>query len=161
MTPPRTPSPRRPGAATAALGTGARVIDLANEDWCWAQLAGTTRATLFARCAGRTVALDVNYTLDDEEIHIPIASDHALLHVFAGQQVALVLAGRSNDGVRWVVRASGLAVLRLFAAADALSQARRNHPAYHAAVPVDDDALLVLPANRLRGYHENPLDAIT
>jgi hypothetical protein len=158
MSQPLPPVVRRAENRSRTLDDGARIIDLADPDWCWSQLAGSTRGVLCSLGPGRTATLDVEYTLHDEEIFIPIASDHELLHLLAAQEVTLGLVGFDEEGLKWVVRVTGVAGLSLpFSAPDLLDSSRRSHPAHRAASP-DPDALLVLPSERIRGYHEARLN---
>jgi hypothetical protein len=155
VTQPLSPDARRVGNGPRTLDDGARVIDLADPDWCWSQLAGSTRGALCPCGPGRPATLDVEYTLHDEEIFIPIASDHELLHLLADREVTLGLVGFDDDGLKWVVRVTGIAGLSLpFSAADLFGSSRRSHPAHRGSASPDVDAMLVLPSERIRGYHE-------
>jgi hypothetical protein len=155
MTQPLLPGSGHAENRARTLDAVARVIDLADTDWCWSQLAASTRGVLSSRNFGRSANLDVEYTLDDEEIFIPIAYDHELLHLLAAQEVTLGLEGRDDDGLKWVVRVTGVANLSLLTAPDLFGPS--SHPAHRVAAPLDPDALLVLPSERIRGFHETPL----
>jgi hypothetical protein len=155
-------APHRPGDApktgsrsSAPTEPGARVIDLADLDWCWSQLRSTTHGVLSSR--GRAVSLDVTYTMEEANLLIPVAWDHEVLHLLAGCEVALGLSGREPDGLRWVVRVTGVAALSLVpSSAGTYAAARRSHPAL--GVASQPSSALLLPVDRLRGYHETPLD---
>lgn len=142
---------------TAATEPGARVIDLADLDWCWSQLRRTTRGVLSARSPRRTLDLDVTYTVEGQDLLIPVVWNREVLHLLAGCEVALGLAGREPDGLRWVVRVTGVAALSLVpSAARTYAASRRSHPAL--GRDSRPSSALLLPVERLRGYHETPLD---
>lgn len=157
-------APHRPGDAptttrltSAATEPGARVIDLADLDWCWSQLRSTTRGVLSSRSPRRPVNLDVTFTVADRNILIPVTWDQEVLHLIAGWEVALGLAGAEPDGLRWVVRVTGVADASLVPAGSGTYFAsRRSHPAL--GVASRPSSALLLPVDRLRGYHETPLD---
>lgn len=157
MTQPHPPAdgPARPGSTTGR--TGARVIDLADPDWCWARLRQATRGILSASHLERPRGLDVACTLVDRHLLLTPEQDRNLLPVLADRELTLGLAGRGDDGLRWVVRVTGVAALTCLPfAPDALEDCRDSHPA-RGAGPRAGNALL-LPVGRLRGYSETPLD---
>jgi hypothetical protein len=158
-------APHRPGdvgttttrSLTAATERGARVIDLADLDWCWSQLRSTTHGVLSSRSPRKAVSLDVSYVVEGQNLVIPVAWDHEVLHLLAGCEVALGLSGREPDGLRWVVRVTGVAALSLVpSSSGTYAASRRSHPAL--GVDSQPSSALLLPVERLRGYHETPLD---
>jgi hypothetical protein len=140
-----------------ASASEARVIDLADPGWCWLQLRNTALGVLSTRSRRSPLDMDVAYTVVGDEILIPIPWDSEALHLLAGRDVTLSLTGRDEDSLRWVVRATGNAEFAMVPlASDTVAQCRSSHPA-HGATSESTDTM-VLTVDRLRGYHETPLD---
>jgi hypothetical protein len=132
----------------------ARVIELGDPDWCWSHLVTATHGVLTSPGSPGTAGHDVTYAVVDRELVVAARKDGRVLQLLAGSEVELDLTGRADDGVRWVVRATGLAEPTFLRGAAASPAGSGNgRPARQ--VPVD--ALLV-PAFRLRGYREAPLE---
>jgi hypothetical protein len=129
------------------------VIDLATPAWCWARLLSTTEGVLSSLREKKARGVAVSYTVGHGQVLIPIASFSAG-RLLAGSAVTLGLSGRAEDGLRWVVRATGVPVLSVLAG-DSLTASRNSHPA-RSSEPEGVDALL-LRIDRLRGYRETPL----
>jgi hypothetical protein len=140
----------------ARSGPGAQLIDLGTLDWCWSHLSGGNQGTLSSCGPGRSVNLAVQYAVIEEQIVIPYAPDPEVLHLLGGLEVTLGLVGRSEAGLRWVVRVTGFAERSVVPTDPAtLAGCRRSHPAQGSPPP----GALLLPVRRLRGYHETPLQA--
>jgi hypothetical protein len=130
----------------------ASVTDLGTLEWCWARLLTSTEGMLFSHAGLRPPRLAVRYSVEDGQVQIPMGSfpGAALL---VGSQVTLGLAGHAGDGLRWVVRASGVAQLSTLTV-DSLDARRDRRPARY---PVPEAArTLLLDVDRLRGYHRAP-----
>lgn len=151
------PASTRSPSTLAGPDPDAHVIDLATPDWCWSRLLGTTVGVLSSRGARGPLSLPVTYTVDDGRVLIPIESFSETAHLFAGRVLSLGLAGHAQDGLCWVVRATGVAHLSLLAHGT-LVACRSSHPA-HGGAPHGSDALL-LAVDRLRGYFETPLHPV-
>jgi hypothetical protein len=144
---------RRPVEPTSE----ARVIELGDPDWCWSHLLTATHGVLTSPGTPGAVSHHVTYTVVDRQLVVAAAEDGRVLQLLAGSEVELDLSGRAGNGVRWVVRATGLAEPTfLRGAAASLDGSRSSHPARGAGqVPVDG---LLMPAFRLRGYRDAPLE---
>jgi hypothetical protein len=155
---PGDPPPADPGGPPpfAQPHPEGRVVDLATLDWCWMRLLSTSEGVLSSRGGRRPPSMAVGYTVDDGKVLIPIGTFSAAARLLAGTQATLGLAGHGEDGLRWVVRATGVALLSVMAA-DSLAACRNSHPARSSAPPGAD--ALLLSIDRIRGYHESPLGA--
>lgn len=159
MTQPSGPDDRPTGAPSspARSQVGAQVIDLGDLDWCWRRLHHATRGTLSSPGAQKPVGLDVAYVVTEGQIVISAVAGSGVLQRLSGTEVTLGLVGRSSDGTRWVVRATGVAQHSLVPARSAtVTGCRGSHPAR--GVDLAQVDALVLPRYRLRGYRETPLD---
>jgi hypothetical protein len=132
---------------------GAHVTDLGTLEWCWARLLTTTEGVLFARRGLERANLSVHFRVEDGQVQIPIGPFPGAAHLLGGATVTLGLAGHADDGLRWVVRATGTALLSILET-DSLTASRSSHPARRVE-PQGPDALL-LNVDRLRGYHQAP-----
>jgi hypothetical protein len=155
--------PIRPGGPPSTLGDppafagpdlDARVIDLASAAWCWSHLRSSTEGVLSSAGGRKPADLAVTYVVDDGQILIPSGSFVDAARLLVGTEVSLGLSGRA-EGLRWVVRATGLALLSVLPG-DSLTACRDRHPAQGTAF-LSSDALL-LRIDRLRGYFETSLD---
>jgi hypothetical protein len=150
-------TPTNSPATAAGSDPDARVIDIAAPARCWAHLRQTTEGVLSSRSARGSASLVVGYTVDDRQITIPIGSTDEAVHLLAGHEVTLSLTGHDDEGLRWVVRATGVAVLTPPALqTGTLAACRNSHPAHGAAARPKE--ALVVPVTRLRGYYQTPLD---
>jgi hypothetical protein len=159
-------SPTRPGGhpttptnspTMAGSDPDARIIDIAAPARCWAHLRHTTEGILSSRSTRGSTSLAVAYTVDDRQVTIPIGSYNEAAHLLAGREVTLGLTGHDDEGLRWVVRATGVAVLSPpTLRSGTLAACRDSHPAHGAASRPND--VLLLPVTRLRGYYQTPLD---
>jgi hypothetical protein len=141
---------------TAVANSGSRIIDLATPVWCWARLRRATEGTLSYRSARGAASLAVGYTLTDRQIVIPIAAYDGRAHLAIDTEVTLGLTGHDEDGLRWVVRASGIAGLAIASSGSTgLAACRQSHPAHGAPSPANE--ALLLPIARLRGFYETSL----
>jgi hypothetical protein len=135
----------------------ARVIHLADPGWCWTRLRSTALGVLSSQSPAPPVAEDVTYTVVGGEIVVPVPWDSEALHLLAGHEVTLGLSGRGEDGLRWVLRASGVAEFAMVRSSPVtLEDCRSSHPAHGPAFASTDTMLVAV--DRLRGYHETPLD---
>jgi hypothetical protein len=101
------------------------------------------------------VTLAVPYIVAGGQITIPLATfnDTGLLAVEA--ETTLEVTGTEDGGGRWLVRATGVARRAAGPSDLNLAVARRCHPATGSACPGHAlSGWLVLPAVRIRGYHE-------
>jgi hypothetical protein len=143
---------------TAMPDSGARIIDLATPPWCWAQLRSATEGILSYRSARGLASLAVTYTLTDRQIVIPIAAYNGRAHLAIDTEVTLALTGQDDEGLRWVVRATGIADLAVASSGSGgLTACRQSHPAHGAASRANE--ALLLPVARLRGFYETSLHA--
>lgn len=162
MTQPTGPLDRRPTRsshrrAASEPDGGARVIDLADRDWCWSRLCATQRGLLSSRSPRNPAPLDVGYTVRGGRVVIPVADDAEILHLLVGHEVTLELTGHPDDGQRWVVRLTGTADLAVAAMKPStLHPSQLVHPAR--GLDVTSSSTLLLPVGRLRGYHETLVD---
>lgn len=101
-------------------------------------------------------SVSVAYTETGGQIVVPVDTEAGDVSSLAGSALTLALTGRTEDGLRWVVRATGTALLSLLEP-DSLEACRSSHPARSSA-PLPSDVLL-LPVTWLRGYRELALHA--
>ncbi len=148
------PSDESHRPAAPAPHVDAHVIDLATPEWCWERLFTTTAGRLSSGLGRQPFSLPVGYSVENGEVLIPIGSTPGAAHLLGGIEVTLGLGGYTPGGLRWVVRATGVALLAVLGE-DRLAAARNSHPARRVDLPRPD--ALLLNVDRVRGYYETPL----
>ena len=135
-----------------------RVVQLADPGWCWSRLAGARRGVLTLDGVVGSAGLHVDFTMDDLQVLIPVPAKDKVLRRMADLDVTLSLAGRADDGLRWVVRVTGVALLFAVPSGSGGGEPTRAvQPGRAAAIPLNHS--LLLPVERLRGYQESRLAA--
>jgi hypothetical protein len=134
------------------------VIDIGAPSWCWSHLGAAGEGILSYQSPRGRSSLAVPYTVTGQQISMPLACFNSAGWSAAGAEVCLEISGLTPDGLRWVVRASGVAERDDQTWSPGLAYARRVHPAAkNDRTPTTAMDQLVLAAPRIRGFYETPL----
>lgn len=135
---------------------GSRVIDIGTPDWCWTQLATVSEGLLTYRSPRGRLSLVVPYTVAEDQIMIPMAPFNEPGWLAAGGEVTLEVMGAHDADLRWVVRASTVAV-RMPTATRTGGTLRPWHPSDGFRPGSEQLDGLLLPAPRVRGFYQTSI----
>lgn len=135
-----------------------RVIDIGTPDWCWSKLGGDKQGALSYQGAYGRVCLDVGYAVTGHQVTIALASSTSTGWSAAGEEACLEITGSTEDELRWVVRATGVAERSHPGRSAELALCRTLHPALGTSgVSARPEDGLVLLSLRVRGFYETAI----
>jgi hypothetical protein len=138
--------------------TGDRIIDIGPPEWCWSHLSDADEGLLSYQTSRGPITLAVLYTIADQQITIPVAPFNDTAWLATGRDATLEVTGHGDDGLRWVVRATGPVKRTESMSPTRQEISRLSHPAngpnWRATASSDQ---LVLPSARVRGFYETSL----